>query len=70
MFGGGGGIVGGVVVFVVFGGGVLLFQSVLFNVDGGYRVIKYWRISGVSKDIYIEGMLGLDIIFLLQRQIN
>lgn len=37
------------------GGGVWLFQSALFNVDGGHRAIKYRRISGVSKDIYAEG---------------
>jgi prohibitin 2 len=40
---------------VLVGGGALLFQSALFNVDGGHRAIKYRRISGVSKDIYAEG---------------
>lgn len=65
MPGGGGGIAGGVAALAVLGGGALLFQSALFNVDGGHRAIKYRRISGVSKDIYTEGMLGLDITLLL-----
>ncbi|CAP60400.1 uncharacterized protein PODANS_1_6980 [Podospora anserina S mat+] len=55
MPGGGGGIAGGVAALAVLGGGALLFQSALFNVDGGHRAIKYRRISGVSKDIYTEG---------------
>lgn len=40
---------------VVLGGG-LLFSNALFNVDGGHRAIKYKRLSGVSKEIYNEGM--------------
>ncbi|KAK4105831.1 hypothetical protein N658DRAFT_416451 [Parathielavia hyrcaniae] len=46
---------GGVAALVLLGGGALLFQSALFNVDGGHRAIKYRRLSGVSKDIYGEG---------------
>lgn len=36
-------------------GGGLLFNSALFNVDGGHRAIKYKRLTGVSKEIYNEG---------------
>jgi prohibitin 2 len=49
------GLGGGLAGLFLIGGGVLLFQSALFNVDGGHRAIKYRRISGVSKDIYGEG---------------
>ncbi|KAK0748247.1 band 7 family-domain-containing protein [Apiosordaria backusii] len=52
---GGGGMLGGAAGLILLGGGILLFQSALFNVDGGHRAIKYRRISGVSKDIYTEG---------------
>ncbi len=45
----------GLAGLLLVGGGAWLFQSALFNVDGGHRAIKYRRISGVSKDIYTEG---------------
>jgi prohibitin 2 len=48
-----GSIIGAV---VLLGGGGLLLQNALFNVDGGHRAIKYRRISGVSKEIFGEGM--------------
>lgn len=47
------GLVGGL---VLLGGGAMLLQNALFNVDGGHRAIKYRRLSGVSKEIYGEGM--------------
>ena len=50
------GFFGGVAGLLLLGGGVLVFQSALFNVDGGHRAIKYRRVSGVSKEIYGEGM--------------
>lgn len=37
---------------------VYIASNSLFNVDGGQRAIKYRRISGVSKEIYNEGMLS------------
>lgn len=37
-------------------GGAMVLSNALFNVDGGHRAIKYRRISGVSKEIYAEGM--------------
>jgi len=40
----------------LLGGGAILLQNALFNVDGGHRAIKYRRLSGVSKDIFSEGM--------------
>jgi hypothetical protein len=46
----------GIGSMVVLGGGALVFQNTLFNVDGGHRAIKYKRLSGVSKEIYGEGM--------------
>ncbi|GAB1310374.1 Prohibitin-2, subunit of the prohibitin complex (Phb1p-Phb2p) [Madurella fahalii] len=49
------GLGSGIAGLVLLGGGALLFQSALFNVDGGHRAIKYRRINGVSKDIYGEG---------------
>lgn len=49
------GLGSGIAGLVLLGGGALLFQSALFNVDGGHRAIKYQRINGVSKDIYGEG---------------
>ncbi|KAK4129556.1 hypothetical protein N657DRAFT_609989 [Parathielavia appendiculata] len=49
------GLGGGIAGLALLGGGALLFQSALFNVDGGHRAIKYRRLSGVSKDIYGEG---------------
>jgi prohibitin 2 len=51
------GLGGGLAGLVLLGGGLMLFQSALFNVDGGHRAIKYRRISGVSKDIYGEGAM-------------
>jgi prohibitin 2 len=60
------GLGGGIAGLVLLGGGALLFQSALFNVDGGHRAIKYRRISGVSKDIYGEGAASSGIqVFLL-----
>lgn len=47
---------GAIVGAAVVGGGFLLIQNSLFNVDGGHRAIKYRRVSGVSKEIYSEGM--------------
>ena len=49
------GLVGGL---ALLGGGAMVFSNALFNVDGGHRAIKYRRISGVSKEIYSEGMCG------------
>ena len=47
----------GMAVLAVAGiGGAMLLQNSLFNVDGGHRAIKYKRISGVSKEIYSEGL--------------
>lgn len=37
-------------------GGLYVAQNALFNVDGGHRAIKYRRTSGVSKEIFSEGM--------------
>jgi len=62
--GGGGGfpggnprnLFGGFGALVLLGGGVLAFQSAIFNVDGGHRAIKYKRLTGVSKEIYSEGI--------------
>lgn len=62
--GGGGGFPGGSPrnligpfgALVLLGGGALAFQSAIFNVDGGHRAIKYKRLTGVSKEIYSEGM--------------
>ena len=48
----------------LFAGGLLLtagfyvVSNSLFNVDGGHRAIKYKRVSGVSNEIYNEGMSG------------
>lgn len=41
---------------ILIGGGAMVLQNSLFNVDGGHRAIKYKRISGVSKEIYAEGL--------------
>ena len=41
---------------VLLGGGLFFAQNALFNVDGGHRAIKYRRVSGVSKEIFSEGM--------------
>jgi prohibitin 2 len=49
------GLGGGLAALVLLGGGAMLFQSAIFNVDGGHRAIKYRRLTGVSKDIYAEG---------------
>lgn len=62
--GGGGGFPGGgprnllgpFTGLLLLGGGALAFQSAIFNVDGGHRAIKYKRLTGVSKEIYSEGM--------------
>lgn len=62
--GGGGGFPGGSPrnllgpfgALVLLGGGALAFQSAIFNVDGGHRAIKYKRLTGVSKEIYSEGI--------------
>lgn len=35
---------------------VVILPKTLFNVDGGHRAIKYRRISGVSKEIFGEGV--------------
>lgn len=43
---------------LLLAGGAYVFSNSLFNVDGGHRAIKYRRISGVSNEIYNEGMLG------------
>ena len=43
---------------VALAGGSVLVQNSLFNVDGGHRAIKYRRVTGVSKEIYSEGMVG------------
>lgn len=48
----GGAAVGGMLLL----GGAMFFSNALFNVDGGHRAIKYRRISGVSPEIYNEGM--------------
>jgi prohibitin 2 len=65
QFGGGGGGRGGpqFPFALILGGGVLAggayaFSNALFNVDGGHRAIKYRRLSGVSKEIYNEGVSG------------
>lgn len=47
------GAAAGVVLLI---GAGLLFNSALFNVDGGHRAIKYKRLTGVGKEIYNEGM--------------
>jgi prohibitin 2 len=41
-------------------GGTLVLSNSLFNVDGGHRAIKYQRLTGVSKEIYNEGMRTWD----------
>jgi len=41
---------------IAIGAGLFVFQNSIFNVDGGHRAIKYRRTSGVSKEIYNEGM--------------
>lgn len=46
-------IVGGLLLT----GGAYVLSNSLFNVDGGHRAIKYKRVSGVSNEIYNEGML-------------
>ncbi|KAG8927689.1 Prohibitin-2, subunit of the prohibitin complex (Phb1p-Phb2p) [Tulasnella sp. 419] len=60
MGGGGGGMPGK----AVFGGSGLLLllvaggfavNSSIFNVDGGYRAIKYSRLHGIRKEVYAEG---------------
>ena len=50
------GLGGALAGIFILGGGAMLIQNSLFNVDGGHRAIKYRRISGVSKEIYSEGM--------------
>jgi len=55
------GLGGGLAGLILLGGGALLFQSALFNVDGGHRAIKYQRLKGVSKDIYGEGAPDSDL---------
>ncbi|CCH62508.1 hypothetical protein TBLA_0H02220 [Henningerozyma blattae CBS 6284] len=45
----------GLLGLIALGGGALLFNSSLFNVDGGHRAILYSRLSGVSSKIYNEG---------------
>ena len=65
MSGGGGGApnprnAAGIAAIAALGiGGTMLLQNSLFNVDGGHRAIKYRRISGVSKEIYSEGLSRL-----------
>ncbi|MCJ1369677.1 Prohibitin-2, subunit of the prohibitin complex (Phb1p-Phb2p) [Loxospora ochrophaea] len=56
-FGGGNprNFLGGAAGVVALGGALYLFNSALFNVDGGHRAIKYTRIGGVQKDIFNEG---------------
>lgn len=49
---------GAIAGLALLGGGAFLIQNSLFNVDGGHRAIKYRRLSGVSKEIYSEGVLG------------
>jgi hypothetical protein len=49
-----GGALGGI---LLLGGGIWAVQNALFNVDGGHRAIKYRRTTGVSKEIYSEGMI-------------
>lgn len=41
--------------------GIWVVSNSLFNVDGGHRAIKYRRISGVSKEIFGEGMLNIKL---------
>ncbi len=53
------GFIGLVGTLALLGGGAVLFRNALFNVDGGHRAIKYRRLSGVSKEIYSEGMFYL-----------
>lgn len=48
----GGAMIGGFLLL----GGVYALSNSLFNVDGGQRAIKYKRFSGVSKEIYNEGL--------------
>jgi hypothetical protein len=60
-FGGGmppGRIGAGVGGLILLGGGIWAAQHALFNVDGGHRAIKYRRTTGVSKEIYSEGMFS------------
>lgn len=45
---------GGLGLAALLGGGYLISNS-LFNVDGGHRAIKYSRIGGISKEIFMEG---------------
>lgn len=42
--------------------GIWVVSNSLFNVDGGHRAIKYRRISGVSKEIFGEGMLNIKLV--------
>jgi hypothetical protein len=49
------GLGGAAATLMLLGGTAFVFNSCLFNVEGGHRAIKYRRISGVSKDIYGEG---------------
>ena len=48
FLGGAGGIVAGI-------GALTLFQASIFNVDGGYRAVKFSRIRGVLDTVYAEG---------------
>lgn len=41
---------------VLLAGGAMFLSNALFNVDGGHRAIKYKRMSGVSPEIYNEGV--------------
>lgn len=50
----------GLAAIVLLGGAAVLVQNSLFNVDGGHRAIKYKRTSGVSKEIYSEGLSRRD----------
>lgn len=45
---GGSGVIG-------LGAAAILLQSSIYNVDGGFRAVKFSRLSGVSNQVYSEG---------------
>ena len=47
--------IGRTLALVGIGGSLLLVNSSIYNVDGGFRAIKYSRLTGLSTRIYDEG---------------
>lgn len=40
---------------LLLGGGALTLSQSIFTVDGGFRAIKYSRLSGIKEEVYGEG---------------